>query len=305
MPETQSSSLLMTVRKSGVVGLLLVVGALLAVSILIAKAAPTLGWHPLSLLQWSMLGSAILMYARVAFAKPALVLSSGFLKFSLVSGVLFALPNALGFAAAQHIGVGFVTLCMAFPLVITYAIAVSIGLEKINAVKLSGVIAGVVGAVLLSLSTHTLDGDLNFWIIASLCGPVLLAIGNIFRSRYWPPGVPPAHLSLSMMAIGFLTLVGITLALDIPLAPTAWSLGAAGLLIAQILVFTLLYDLYFRLQHMAGPVYLSQIGSVSAVIGAVLAFAFFAEIPTALGLMAIAFVGLGVYGVSRPTKATR
>lgn len=305
MPDAPSSSLLASARKSGAVGLLLVVGALLAVSILIAKAAPSMGWHPLSLLQWSMLGSTALMYVRVAFARPPLVLSARFLGFSLISGVLFALPNALGFAAAQHIGVGFVTLSMAFPLVITYALAVSLGLEKINAIKCAGVVSGVIGAVLLSLSKNFLEGDLNFWIIASLCAPVLLSIGNIFRSRYWPPGVPPAHLSLSMMAFGFLTLVGLTGALDMPIAPTVWSLNSGGLLLAQILVFTLLYDLYFRLQHLAGPVYLSQIGSVSAVIGALLAYAFFAEIPSTLGYLAILFVGLGVYAVSRPTNATR
>jgi drug/metabolite transporter (DMT)-like permease len=245
------------------------------------------------------------MYARVAFTRPPLVLSARFLGFSLVSGVLFALPNALGFAAAQHIGVGFVTLSMAFPLVITYALAVSLGLEKINAIKCAGVVSGVIGAVLLSLSKNFLEGDLNFWIIASLCAPVLLSIGNIFRSRYWPPGVPPAHLSLSMMAFGFLTLVCLTGILGMPIAPTVWSLNAGGLLLAQTLVFTLLYDLYFRLQHLAGPVYLSQIGSVSAVIGALLAYAFFAEIPSTLGYLAILFVGLGVYAVSRPTNATR
>ncbi|MDN3718987.1 hypothetical protein QW131_06615 [Roseibium salinum] len=43
--------------------LLLVVGGFLAVSTVIAKAAPAIGWHPLALLQWSVLGGAIGLFA--------------------------------------------------------------------------------------------------------------------------------------------------------------------------------------------------------------------------------------------------
>lgn len=44
-----------------------------------------------------------------------------------------------------------------------------------------------------------------------------------------------------------------------------------ALLILETVIFSSLYLLYFVLQKLAGPVYLSQIGSVAAILGTFLA----------------------------------
>ena len=81
--------------------------------------------------------------------------------------------------------------------------------------------------------------------------------------------------------------------------PGTWSLEATGLLAAQITIFTFQYGLYFRLQHTAGPVYLSQIGSVAAVIGLGLGYLAFVEVPNMAKLAAVAAVGAGIVLVSK------
>jgi hypothetical protein len=47
--------------------LLMIVGSFLAVSTVIAKAGPSVGWHPLALLQWSILGGALGLYLITRF----------------------------------------------------------------------------------------------------------------------------------------------------------------------------------------------------------------------------------------------
>ncbi|WP_236551376.1 hypothetical protein [Billgrantia tianxiuensis] len=66
-----------------------------------------------------------------------------------------------------------------------------------------------------------------------------------------------------------------------------------SLLLAEVMVFTVLYVFYFVLQKIAGPVYLSQIGMVAALVGTLIAVSLLGEaVPPYLGL-AGALVVLG------------
>ncbi|MEO0980093.1 MAG: DMT family transporter [Pseudomonadota bacterium] len=283
--------------------LLLIIGTFLAVSTVFAKAAPGIGWHPVGLLQWSVLGGAAALFAatRLAALKKggtgpgkAVADRSRLLVYILVTGVLFILPNMIAVTAAPKVGAGFVALCYAFPLVLTYAFAVVLRLQRFQLLMVGGVLFGVAGGVLLAISGTTLSAEASLWSVWALSIPVFLAAGNIYRTLKWPEGAKPADLALGMMVVGFLALIVFTGLWSIPTAPAVWTWEAAMLLVAQIAIFGLQYGLYFRLQKTAGPVYLSQIGSVAAVVGLVLGFLVFNEVPNAAKLAAVAFVGLGI-----------
>jgi drug/metabolite transporter (DMT)-like permease len=282
--------------------LLFVVGGFLAVSTIFAKAAPGLGWHPLALLQWSVLGGALGLFVvtRTIFRNKDKDKSpeKGYRKrlviYLSVSGLLFIAPNMIAVVAAPKVGAGFVSLSFAFPLVLTYAFAVLLRLERFQFMRGSGVLFGLVGGVLLALSGAELSEEASRWSLFALSIPAFLAIGNIYRTIRWPVGAKPIDLALGMMATGFLALAVFTTILEIPVLPASWTAGAMGLLAGQTLIFTVQYGLYFRLQQTAGPVYLSQIGSVAAVVGLGLGFLVFDEIPNLAKLAAAASVGAGV-----------
>ncbi|MEP3047535.1 MAG: DMT family transporter [Roseibium sp.] len=287
--------------------LLLVVGSFLAISTVIAKAAPQFGWHPLALLQWSVLGGAVVLYlaTRLANARKDTSdaetgrrLSKPLLTYMAISGLLFITPNMIAVVAAPKVGAGFVSLSFAFPLVLTYAFAVLIGLERLQILRAIGVLFGLAGAVSLALSGTKLSSEASLWSVFALAIPVFLAIGNIYRTLKWPKGAKPVDLALGMMAAGFLVLAALTSIAGIPVLPAGWTSGAIGLLVAQISIFALQYGLYFRLQQTAGPVYLSQIGSVAAVIGLGLGFLVFGEVPNIAKLAAVVAVGFGIVFVT-------
>ena len=283
--------------------LLLIIGTLLAVSTGFAKAAPGIGWHPVGLLQWSVLGGAVALFAatRLAALKGRRNGSQGrladrrqLLLYILVTGLLFILPNMIAVTAAPKVGAGFVALCYAFPLVLTYAFAVVLRLQRFQVLMVGGVLFGVAGGVLLAVSGKTLSSDASLWSVLALTIPVFLAAGNIYRTLKWPEGAKPVDLALGMMVVGFLALVVFTGLWNIPTSPEAWTVEAAMLLVVQIAIFGLQYGLYFRLQQTAGPVYLSQIGSVAAVVGLALGYLVFNEVPNAAKLAAVVFVGIGI-----------
>lgn len=283
--------------------LLLIIGTFLAVSTVFAKAAPDIGWHPVGLLQWSVLGGAAALFAatRLAGLKrrredagEAVTSRRQLLVYTLVTGLLFILPNMIAVTAAPKVGAGFVALCYAFPLVLTYAFAVVLRLQRFQVLMVGGVLFGVAGGVLLAISGKTLSAEASLWSVWALSIPVFLAAGNIYRTLQWPEGAKPADLALGMMAVGFIALFAFTTLWGIPAAPAVWTGEAVTLLVAQIAIFGLQYGLYFRLQQIAGPVYLSQIGSVAAVVGLALGFLVFNEVPNAAKLAAVVFVGIGI-----------
>lgn len=294
---------------TGALALLFSVGTLLATSTVFAKAAVGVGWDPLALLQWSLLGAAVvqigvLVWLRLyrggkAEAGTPRLLNREVLIYMAISGVLFGVPNALAFAAAPHVGAGFVALSFAFPLVLTYGLSVVLGLEAVKLARLIGVGFGLVGAVLLAVAGRNLAPAAFIWILATLAVPVIISVGNVYRTLKWPGHATPAQLSAGMIVFGFLTLVISNSGFDIQVLPDAWSWQAVLLLVAQIATFAIQYGLYFKLQKLAGPVYLSQIGSVGAVVGLVLAYMVFDEVPGLSQIAAVLFVGLGIVFISK------
>jgi drug/metabolite transporter (DMT)-like permease len=278
---------------------------MLGVTAVIAKGAALAGWPPLALLAWSNLGAGILQLVLALAKGRRPGLSGPVLRFHLCSGLLFVLPNALAFAAAQHVGAGIVALCFAFPLILTYGLALLVGLETLQKARLFGVLLGLGGALAIAFGGS--QGGTGFaispWLLAALAAPVIIAVGNLYRSLNWPAGAEALELSPGMLLVGGFSLLSALVALGQPLAPLAWDAVTLALLAGQTAVFTLLYLLYFVLQKIAGPVYLSQIGSVGALVGLTLAALLLGEAITPAILLAGLLVGAGIVAVNRGARA--
>jgi drug/metabolite transporter (DMT)-like permease len=129
------------------------------------------------------------------------------------------------------------------------------------------VAAALTGAGVLAARKFSAPEASVFWIALALCGPVLLAIGNIYRSLRWPDDASPIALAPGMLiaAAVILGLVGLLpgFTLAVPLA-TALPIG---LIVLQASIFAGQFLLLFVLQKTGGPVLLSLLGAVGAVVG--------------------------------------
>ena len=282
--------------------LLLVVGALIGVTAVLAKAAALAGWPPLALLAWANLGAAALQLAGGRAHGRRVKTGRRYLAYYLVSGLLAVLPNALLFAAAPHVGAGIVALAFAFPLILTYGLALAMGLERLQGQRLIGVLLGLAGGLVITLGDAVLGFSPSPWLLAAMAAPVVLAVGNLYRTLHWPAGADALDLSPGMLAVGGVALVAGLAAFGQPMSPVAWSPVLAGFLAAQTAIFTLFYLLFFALQKLAGPVYLSQIGSVGALVGLALATLVLGEPLTPKILAAGALVAGGIWLVNRGAR---
>jgi drug/metabolite transporter (DMT)-like permease len=288
------------------VACLLIVGGLLGLTANIVKLAGIAGWHPIAFLFWSTLGGSTLLLGLAVMTGTRPGLARRHLSYYAISGLIsIALPNALAFMAVSHVGAGFVALCLAFPPLLTSALALIMGMEAFRLPRGLGVLFGLVGAVILALAKGSAQSGDLIWVLAALIGPVFLACGNIYRTRHWPTGATALSLAPGMLFGGAVLVLPYALATGLSLAPPSLDDVRGWLLLGQAMVFAAAYALYFILQKLAGPVYLSQIGSVGAFLGALFAVFVLGEpAPPAL-FLAMACVLIGVVLVNRCLPAGR
>lgn len=274
--------------------LLLATGALLGISTNLAKLAAEAGLNPLAFLAWSVVGAAVVLMGISAFRHRLPPLTGRAAEYYMVAGFVgVAAPNLLFFAAIPHIGAGFVALTISLPPLLTYLGALALGMEQFRARRALGVVLALSGAALLAvLKLSQPDAD-TLWIAAALLGSVLLAVGNLYRTARWPKGATPDELAPGMLAASALMLLAVGVFVGVfPGTPSGFSLTvptsrAAPLLliVAQTVTFSLQFLLFFVLQQRGGPVYLSLLGSVGAIVGVPIAVLLLGEaVPQGLAL---------------------
>lgn len=268
---------------------------MLALSLTVAKLADQAGAPRLAFLTVAMAGAGLVLLTIAAGLRIHMPIDRRTLEYAAVSGSLSAIPNALGFLAVRHVGAGFTSLGFAFPILFTWIIAVALRMERPRATRLIGVLLGLGGGLVLAAARAGSGDAAGPWVAVVLAIPVVLAVGNVYRTLRWPRGASPVFLAALMMLGAALTLLPFSFILE------PWQLRAlvgspaiARHLMAEVGVFTVLYIFYFLLQKIAGPVYLSQIGTVAAVVGTTIAVLALGEAPPPkLGLAGV-LVALGM-----------
>ena len=255
-------------------GLLVAVGSLIATAVALSKLAAEAGAPMLSYLTVVWVG------AGAALALPA-VLRRGIaglgrvLPYGVGAGLLMVVPSALGYLAVAHVGAGFISLTFAFPVLLTWLVARLLRMEGAGRGQAIGVLAALAGGVLLAAGKIAETGGPSgsaIWVFAAAAIPLTLALGNIFRSRYWPSGEAPATLAALSVLVGAVLVLPLAVLTEGARLALLWQEpNLAGLTLLGAAVVAAQYVLQFRLQALAGPVYLSQIGGVAAMVGAVIA----------------------------------
>lgn len=272
--------------------LLLGVGFLIAVTVNLAKAAGAAGIVAPEFAFWLAGGAGLVLLAATTLGGARPDLSPPYLLYYAVTGLIgVAAPNYIGFEVARHAGAAYASVPYALSPLFTYLLAILCRLDAPSWLRITGLVAGCIGTMLVVADMIAAAGDAPlFWLLGALAMPLLVAVGNVYRTLYWPGDAAPMALAAGMLIAAALWLLPVLLLIP-PAAFSAGTLGAAEAILAtQVAVSSVMYWLYFRLQRAAGPVYLSQIGYVAAGFGVVLALIVFGErisLPMLAGMVLI------------------
>lgn len=283
------------------IALLVTVGSLLAVNVNLAKAGTGAGASALTLAFWLHFGAGLALLAAALATGVRISFERLYLKNYLASGVAgFAFPGFLGFVIAERVGPAYGSVIYALSPLITYTLAVSTGLDRIAFGRAVGLAIGLVGTVLVVAFRFGISaGGEGTWVLLALLVPASVALGNILRTKLWPPGAAGLALAPGSLIAAGLLLAPFWLSQGVDEPLPSVSTPAGRIILAQIAVATVYYALLFRLQKVAGPVFLSQIGYVATAFGVAIAVQVFGD-AVSLGMLAgIVLIVAGVLLVSR------
>jgi drug/metabolite transporter (DMT)-like permease len=250
--------------------LLIGTGAALGLNFPLGKLAMGQGVNPALWAALISFGAGLSLLLITHFTESKAIASAPVAKFAIVSGFIsYVVPNFLTFLVIPKIGSGLAAIMFALSPVATALLSTILRVRPPNALGITGIALGLAGALVIIFSKNTNVGDPNsLWIFYALLIPVFLAVGNVYRTLAWPKGVSPRSLAskTNLAAVPFLLAATFiqTNAIDVN------SLATIPILIAaQVTVSTIMFLMFFRLQQIGGPTYLSQIGYVAAAVGVV------------------------------------
>ena len=274
---------------------LLVGGALLGISTNMAKYAGEIGLSPLAFLFWSIAGAATILLVIALLRHELPPLNKRSFEYYFISALVsVAGSNLLFFSAIPHVGAGFVALIISLPPLLTYLGALALGMERFQTVRALGVAAALAGAGVLAARKFSAPDASVFWILIALCGPVLLAIGNLYRTLRWPEGASPNALAPGMLIAAVVLLGATSLLPNFSLTVPLGGFLPLGLITLQAFIFAGQFQLLFLLQKTGGPVLLSLLGSVGAIVGVPVAVFLQGESPPDGLILGASLIALGV-----------
>lgn len=274
---------------------LLAGGFLLGISTNLAKYAGEIDLTPLAFLFWAITGAALilLIIAWLRHDLPPLN-ARGFEYYFIAALVSVAGSNLIFFSAIPHVGAGFVALTIALPPLLTYLGALLLKIERFNMLRAVGVAAALGGAGVLAVHKFSAPDASVFWISIALCGPVLLAIGNIYRTLRWPKDVSASALAPGMLIAAALLLAIVSILPNFSLAVPQRSALPFVLILVQACIFAGQFLLLFLLQKTGGPVLLSLLGAIGALVGVPVAVFLQGESPPEGLILGASLIALGV-----------
>jgi drug/metabolite transporter (DMT)-like permease len=284
----------------------LIFGILFGTTIAMAKLGAQYGISPLSLVFWQMLVSGVMLYVTAMIKGQPVKLDARHLRYYLLSGILGnALPTTLAFMASIKIGAVLTGLVYPLSPIFTYAFSLILRLDKPSGKKIVGMMFGMMGAAFIVLPPVINSDQLSseqlppLWVMIAVSIPVMLALGNVYRSMDWPTGSPSLPLAAGMLLATSLLLLPALIISDAPILPNI-SIGIPlGILLGNIVMSYVGFIVYFELQRVADPVYFSQISYFITAATMIFGFVVFGETFQWYILPSIILIFFGLYLVSR------
>lgn len=275
--------------------LLLAVGTLLGLNFPLGKLAqaaqvPAVLWAALI-----SLGASTLLGAWLLLRRRPVVCDAQHLRYFVITALVsYALPNLLVLAAMAHLGSGPTAMMFTLSPLFTALLSRLAGLRAPARLEYWGIAIGFGGALLVALARGEAGRPAAWlWVGVGLLIPLLLALGNVYRSLDWPPRADGTWLAVGSHGVAALLLLALCALTG------AWRglpalAGVPWLAAAQVAAAVLMFPLFFRLQALGGPVLLSQIGTVGAGVGVAVGAGLLGERYPPLVWGGVALIALGI-----------
>lgn len=283
--------------------LTLLAGSLVGAIFVISKLLLGRGLSPLivSLIQTAGAAAVLLAVQRARGAR--LPLDPASRRFYLIAALIAVAGSALlGNWVLARIPAGIFTVVVTLSPMFTSLFNALVERRWPSPTAMLGTGLGLLGVLLVLVPrAKAVEAEQALALTVALGVPVLLAIGNVYRSRHWPTGLSAPMSSAGTMLVQALAVLPL-IAVSGQRASVEQLAASWPLLLAMVLV-TLSANVAAALQRIADSVAYSQIGYVIALTGVVWGAVLFGERLGWSFVPALALVFAGVVLANRRVVA--
>jgi drug/metabolite transporter (DMT)-like permease len=243
----------------------------------------------------SLGGGLILLLWALARGRPPPLRRRYLLYYLMTGAVGIAIPSTAMYAAAGHMPSGVLSMLVTTSPMLTYGLALALGMEMVSWRRLAGIALGFAGVLLLLAPRLVVPGD-DFakWALIGLIAPAGWATNTALGARFRPPQGDSVALASAMLltAAVLLSLVAWPADLTFDALPP-WHQGHLGVLILA-LVNGFAHVLFFLIMARGGPVFLGQVGYIVTGTGVLWGMLLFGERHGPMVWLALAVLFAGV-----------
>ena len=281
----------MTKSSAFLVGLLIVMGAGWGATMPLAKVAVSEGYRNFGIIFWQMAIGAVFLGALLALrGKLPRFNFRQFVFCIYIALVGTILANGASYQAAVHLPAGIMSIVIAAVPMIAFPIALALRLDRFRWLRLGGLIAGMLGVVILASPESLPDQKLSIWILVALIAPTLYAVEGNSVAKLGTYGLDAVQVLFGASLFGAVLTTPIALWSGTWISPPAnWNAPEYAILFGS-LIHASVYASYVWMVGRAGPVFAAQVAYLVTGFGVLWSMVFLGETYTngvwlALGLM--------------------
>ena len=237
----------------------------------LGKIAVSTGHQHFGLIFWQLAIGAVFLGLITLIQRKSVPLTRATLGFSVVIAVIGTIiPNSAFYYAVAHLPAGIMSIIISTVPLLSFPIALAIGMDRFSLPRLVGLLCGLAGVALIALPQASLpEIGMAAFIPIALIGPLFYACESNLVGRYGTAGMDP------LQAMFLTSAVGTVLALPLALGSGQWINPVARFgppemaLVASSLVHALAYSGYLWLAARAGAVFAAQTGYIVTATGVI------------------------------------
>ena len=272
----------------------------------LAKIAVSTGYQHFGLIFWQTVVGVLAMAILSIIRGRGLPIGTGDWKiYAIIAMIGTIIPNSASYQALVYLPAGIQSVVMSLVPLMAFPIALALGLERFRALRLLGLLTGLIGVALLTVPEASLpDRAALPWIFVSMIAVVCYAFEGNYVAKWGIGDLDAIQVLFGASLVG--AILSLPMALGTgqfispfrPFGAPEWSL------IASSLIHVLVYVAYVWLVGRAGPVFTAQVGYLVTGFGVAWAMLILSESYSPYFWAAMALIFAGVYLVQPRNKDT-
>jgi len=295
-------------RPSGrlaLVGVLLLLGIGWGSTQSLGKLAVSSGHQHFGLIFWQLVIGAVVLGTLNLLRRKSFAISRAGLRFAVVIALIGTLiPNSTFYLSVAHLPGGVMSILISTVPLLSLPLALALGMDRFDALRLLGLCCGVLGVALIALPQTSLPSpDMVAWLPVALIGPLFYAMEGNYVAKWGTAGLDAVQAMFWASSVGALMALPLTLWSGQWISPLP-PYGVPELaLIASSCVHALVYAGYVWLAARAGAVFATQVAYVVTGSGVLWAMLLLGERFSGWVWAALVVMLLGLFLVQPRLKA--